>query len=105
MMALNSSGREDESKILVLSAGKDPPLAWYSLNGSKSHPRGILPSLVAMSKAKGKKTRAKFNAESLERRQAYYDKMQMQKEEQLKSAEKALIDATYLHKQYNSPAC
>eukprot|EP00956_Cyclotella_meneghiniana_P002231 scaffold2510_cov65-Cyclotella_meneghiniana.AAC.1 len=27
------------------------------------------------------------------------------KEEQLKSAEKALIDATYLHKQYHSPAC
>ena len=49
MMALNSSGREDESKILVLSAGKDPPLAWYSLNGSKSHSRGILSSLVAMS--------------------------------------------------------
>eukprot|EP00956_Cyclotella_meneghiniana_P001318 scaffold1438_cov85-Cyclotella_meneghiniana.AAC.1 len=58
-----------------------------------------------MSKAKGKKTRAKFNAELLERRQAYYDKMQMEKEEQLKSGEKALIDATYLHKQYHSPAC
>eukprot|EP00956_Cyclotella_meneghiniana_P031935 scaffold85706_cov66-Cyclotella_meneghiniana.AAC.1 len=58
-----------------------------------------------MSKAKGKKTRAKFNAELLERRQAYYDKMQMEKEAQLKSAEKALIDATYLHKQYHSPAC
>ena len=70
-----------------------------------SIPEDLCTSLVAMSKAKGKKTRAKFNAELLERRQAYYDKMQMEKEEQLKSAEKALIDATYLHKQYHSPAC
>jgi len=49
MMALNSSQGEDEPKILVLSAGRDPPLAWYSLNGSKGHSRGILSSILAMS--------------------------------------------------------
>ena len=58
-----------------------------------------------MAKSRGKRTRSRFNAELLERRQSYYDKMQLEKEEQLKSAEKAQVDALYLHKQYHSPAC
>ena len=68
-------------------------------------PEELSTSLLAMSKARSKKTRAKFNAELLERRQAYYERMQLEKEEKLKHAEKALIDAMYLHKQYHSPAC
>ena len=49
-----------------------------------------------MAKSRGKRTRSRFNAD---------DKMQLEKEEQLKSAEKAQVDALYLHKQYHSPAC
>ena len=68
-------------------------------------PADLCTSLVAMSKARSKTTRTKFNADLLERRKAYYDKMQMEKEEKLKTAEKALIDAIFLQKQYHSPAC
>lgn len=49
MMALNTSQSESDSKILVLSAGKEPPIAWYHLTGSKNHSRGILSSLLSMS--------------------------------------------------------
>lgn len=68
-------------------------------------PEELCTSLVAMAKSRGKRTRSKFNADLLERRQAYYEKMQLEKEEQLKHAEKAQVDALFLHKQYHSRAC
>lgn len=55
MMYLNSMAtdvqrdRKESSEILAISAGKEPPLAWYSLAASKTRPRNILSSILAMS--------------------------------------------------------
>lgn len=50
MMSLNiMNAADDASKILMLSAGKEPPLAWYSLTANKNPSRGILSSILTMS--------------------------------------------------------